>query len=124
MKSAILRTQGGYNRENSVGVLSGGLTMEHVCDKESDIVVQNKVNNVILTQKEKRALRNRRNRLKNKNVDGGVKKKRLRMRELYNRDNNADKIKQDLKQLYNTFRDLHYQKKDCYEENKKNQRKT
>ena len=53
VKSAVLRAQGGCNRENSVRVLSGGLTMEHGCDKESAIIVQNKVNNVILTAKEK-----------------------------------------------------------------------
>ena len=64
VKSAVLRARGGFHRENSVGVLSGGLTMEHLCDKESNIVVQNKVNNIILTPKEKRALRNKRHRLK------------------------------------------------------------
>ena len=37
----VLRAQRGFDRENSVGVLSGGLTMEHRCDKESTIVVQN-----------------------------------------------------------------------------------
>ena len=41
--------------ESSVGVQSGGLKLEHGCDKESTIVVQHKVNNVILTTKEKRA---------------------------------------------------------------------
>ena len=51
MKSAVLKAQCVCNKENSAGVLSGGLTMEHICDKESAIVVQNKANNVILTQK-------------------------------------------------------------------------
>ena len=36
---------------NIVKVISGGLTIEHGCDKESAVVVQNKVNNVILTPK-------------------------------------------------------------------------
>ena len=53
VKSAVLRAQGGCYRENIVGMLSGGLTMEYGCDKESTIVVQNKVINVILTQTEK-----------------------------------------------------------------------
>ena len=53
VKSAVLRAQGGCNRENSVGVLSGGFIMEHGCDKKSGTVVQNKVNNVILTPQEK-----------------------------------------------------------------------
>ena len=39
--------------ESSVGVQCGGLKLEHGCDKESAIIVQNKVNNVILTAKEK-----------------------------------------------------------------------
>ena len=30
--------------ESTVGVQSGGLTLEHVCDKESAILVQHKVN--------------------------------------------------------------------------------
>ena len=54
VKSAVLRAEGGCNREISDGMLSGGLTMEHGCDKESAIVVQNKVNNVILSPKEKK----------------------------------------------------------------------
>ena len=53
VKSAVLRAECGWNRAISDGVLSGGLTMEHGCDKESAIVVQNKVNNVILSPKEK-----------------------------------------------------------------------
>ena len=40
--------------ESSVGVQSGGLTLEHVCDKESDIVVQHNINNISLTPKEKK----------------------------------------------------------------------
>ena len=72
MNSAVLRAQCGWNREISVGVRSGGSTMEHGCDKESDIVVQNKDNNVILTPKEKRALRNKRHRLKKKDVEDNV----------------------------------------------------
>ena len=44
------------NMESSVGVQSGGLKLEHGCHKESTIVVQNKVNNVIVNPKEKRVL--------------------------------------------------------------------
>ena len=72
VKSVVLRAQGGWNREISVRVLSGGLTMEHGCDKESAIVVQNKVNNVILTPKEKKSLRNKRHWLKKKNMESSV----------------------------------------------------
>ena len=57
VKSAVLRSQGGCNMENSIGVLSGGLTIERGCDKESAIVVQNKVNNFILSAKEKKIIK-------------------------------------------------------------------
>ena len=33
MKSAVSRDEWGYNTESSGGVLSGGLPMEHECDK-------------------------------------------------------------------------------------------
>ena len=51
---------------------STGLTLDHVCDKESTIVVQHNVNNIILTEKEKRVLRNKWNRSKKKNVEEDI----------------------------------------------------
>ena len=54
------------------------LRLEHGCDKESTIVVQHKVSNVILTPKEKIVLRDTKYRLRNKNVEEYVEKERQR----------------------------------------------
>ena len=51
-KSAVLRFQRAYYRESIVEVQSGGLTLENGCDKESVILVQDTVNNVMLTPKD------------------------------------------------------------------------
>ena len=88
--------------------------MEHGCIKESTVAVQHKVNNVILTPKEKRALRNKRHRLRKKNVEDDVEKERQRMREFYDKDNNAEKIKRNLEQLYKNNTEPKKQKMNKY----------
>ena len=86
--------------ESSVGVQCGGLKLEHVCDKESTIVVQHKVNDFILTPKETRELHNTKYMLRKKNLEEHVEKERQRRRKFYGKDNNAEKIKRNFKQLY------------------------
>ena len=108
--------------ESSVGVQSGGLKLEHGCDKESTIVVQHKVNNVILTPKEKRASPDKKYRLRRGNVEEDVEKERQRKRIFHNADNNAANIKRHLKQLYENSPKPRRWKKYYYEENKEKQR--
>ena len=55
-KSAVLIFQHICDKERSFDVQRGGLTLEHGYDKESFILVQDKVNNVILTPKEKKVV--------------------------------------------------------------------
>ena len=59
---------------------SGVLTFENGYNKENNIVVQNKVRNIILTRKEIRALQNKRNRPKKKNVEEDAEKEQQRKR--------------------------------------------
>ena len=89
--------------ESSVGVQSGWLKLEHICDKESIIVVQHKVNNVILTQKEKRELRDKKYRSTKKNLEEDKEKERQRRRNFYDKYNNSETIKRNFRQLYDNI---------------------
>ena len=86
--------------ESSVGVQSGGLELEHRCDIESTIVVQHKINIVILTPKEKRVLRDKKYGLRKKFFEEDVEKEQERKRKFYNKDDDTERIKRNLKQLY------------------------
>ena len=96
----MLRFQGIYDREDRVGVQSGGLTLEHGCYKKNVILVQNKLNKCILTPKEKRELHNKKYMLQKKNVEEDVEKDRKIKIKCYGKDNNTEKIKRNLKQCY------------------------
>ena len=123
----MLRFQGIYDREDRVGVQSGGLTLEHGCYKKNVILVQNKLNKCILTPKEKRELHNKKYMLQKKNVEEDVEKERQRKIRFYKKDNNAEKIKRNSKQLYKNSPEPKKQKMNKYyadEQQKEKQRDT
>lgn len=107
--------------ESSVGLHSEGLALQGGYDKDSDILLQNKVKNFILTPKENIELCKKRHMLKKGNLGQVKEKEQKRKMKFCNKENSTGKKKINMQQVLERNYDPKKQNmKDLYGSNKKN----